>query len=79
MFIILINRMPTIHISKYWLFYRKNYPTCPDESRSHLAFAFTGGGFIASNEESLGLSKPVVHFSFTYGVLRGLMHNFVTK
>ena len=42
------------------------------------ASAFVGRGCIASDEERLVLSKPVVHFSFTYGVLRALVYNYLT-
>ena len=41
-----------------------------------LASASVGGGRIAPDEERLILSKPVVHFSFTYGVLGGLLYNY---
>ena len=41
-----------------------------------LTSAFVVVGHIASDKERLVLSKPVVHFSFTYGVLRGLVHNY---
>ena len=35
-------------------------------------------GHIASDEEKFVLSKLVVHFSFTYTVLRGLVYNYLT-
>ena len=42
------------------------------------ASAFVGVGRIAPNEERLVLSKPVEHFSFTYGVLTGRLYNYLT-
>ena len=41
-----------------------------------LAFALVGGGSFAPDEERLVLLKLVVHLSFTYGVLRGLVYNY---
>ena len=38
--------------------------------------ASVGVGRNASDEERLILLKPVVHFSFTYGVLRDLLYNY---
>ena len=43
---------------------------------SHLAVAFVGGGRISPDEESLVLLKLVVHLSFTYSVLKGLVYNY---
>ena len=40
-----------------------------------LDSASVGVEHIASDEERLVLSKPVVHFSFAYVVLRGLLYN----
>ena len=40
-----------------------------------LSSAFVGVGCIAPDEERLVLLKPIMHFSFTYGVLRGLLSN----
>ena len=40
-----------------------------------MASAFVGAGCVAPDEERLVVLKPVVHFSFTYGVLRGLVCN----
>ena len=37
--------------------------------------AFVGVGRIAPDEERLVLLKLIVHFSFTYGVLRDLLYN----
>ena len=37
-----------------------------------LAFAFVEVEHVAPDEERLVLSKPVVQFSFTYGVSRGI-------
>ena len=43
----------------------------------HLPSAFVVVGRIAHDEERLVLSKPVVQFSFTYGMSRGyFMHLF---
>ena len=44
---------------------------------------FTASAFmtvrrIAPDKERLVLLKPVVHFSFTYGVLRGFMFYYLT-
>ena len=44
-----------------------------------VASAFVGGGRIEPDEERLVLSKPVVHFSLTDGVLRGLVCDYLTK
>ena len=44
-----------------------------------LASAFVGGGFIAPDEERLVLSKLVMHFLLTYGVLRGFVYNLTHK
>ena len=33
---------------------------------------------IASEKERLGILKPIVHLSFSYDVLSGLMHNYLT-
>ena len=46
--------------------------------RSNLSSTFVGGGRIIPDEERLVLLKPVVHLSFTYGVLRGLEYDFLT-
>ena len=43
-----------------------------------MASAFVGGGRIAPDEERLVLLKPFSHLSFTYGVLRGLGHNYLS-
>ena len=41
------------------------------------ASAFEGVGRIAPDEERLVLLKPVMHLSFTYGVLRDLVNNYL--
>ena len=46
------------------------------KSEFSLAPAFVGVGHNAPDEERLVLLKPVVHFLFTYGVLRGLLFNY---
>ena len=33
---------------------------------------------IEPDEKRLVLSKPAVHFSFTYGMLRGLLYNYLS-
>ena len=39
---------------------------------------FSGVERITPDDKRLVLSKSVVQFSFTYGVLRGLLYNYLT-
>ena len=43
-----------------------------------LASDFVGGGRNVTDEGRLVILKPVVHLSFTYVVLRDLVHNYLT-
>ena len=42
-----------------------------------LTSAFIGGECIAPGEEKFVLSKSVVHFSFKYSMLRGLVYHYL--
>ena len=42
-----------------------------------LTFAFVEVGCTATDEERLALSKPVVQFSFTNGVPKGILNLFI--
>ena len=43
----------------------------------HVWNVFVGVGRVAPDKERLVLLKPIVHFSYAYGVLRGLLSNYL--
>ena len=45
--------------------------------KAEAASAFVGGERIAPDEEMLVLSKSDMNLSFTYGVWRGLVYNYL--
>ena len=47
-------------------------------SQQCIPSVFVRVGCFALDEERLVLLKPIVHFSFIYGVLRGLLFNYLT-
>ena len=49
-----------------------------NKNRSHTS-AFIKVGRNTPDKQRLVLLKPVVHFPFTYGVLRGLLFSYITK
>ena len=61
-------------VSKDKLFFIRCNASYSLKSRSQTK----GVGHVAPDEERLVLLKPVVNFSFIYGVLRGLLLNYLT-